>query len=105
MTKKDNKILSEAYNGIFEAQHPDSAGARHRMSRRTEPYGQDVDDSPSFATLDDFEQDLSDLYFSIVDSGIDEKMANDWLNHVRSSLTKLLSTSQNPNLQDLGSKF
>ena len=63
------------------------------------------DDKPSEADVTDFENEIMDLYWTVVDSGVDEKLANNWVNDLRFSLAKLLETNKNPNLQDLGSKF
>ena len=63
------------------------------------------DDRPGEATLDDFEDEIMNLYWSVVDSGVDENLARSWVGNLRGSLNKLLRTNQSPDLQDLGSKF
>ena len=58
-------------------------------------------------SVDDFEKELIDLYWTVVDAGIDESMAGDWFDGVRDNLHELLRrhNENDVDLQDLGSKF
>jgi len=70
--------------------------------------GQGEDEDRSYTgkvTVDEFEKELVDLYWSVVDSGIDENLAGNWFDGVRLSLSELLDRNDDPDLQDLGSKF
>jgi hypothetical protein len=50
----------------------------------------DNDDKPRGAEVGDFEKELVDLYWQVVDSGVDESLAGDWFDGVRLSLSELL---------------
>jgi len=48
----------------------------------------DID--PRMAQVGDFEKELIDLYWAVVDSGVDEGLAGDWFDGVRKGLDELL---------------
>jgi len=52
----------------------------------------DNDDKPRGAEVGDFEKELVDLYWTVVDSGVDESLAGDWFDGVRLSLSELLAS-------------
>jgi hypothetical protein len=91
--RTDNQLLSEAYEQ--SAIHSEAPGEGRFQE----------DDRPSRADVTDFDNEIMDLYWTVVDSGVDENLANNWVNDLRKSLARLLETNNSPDLQDLGSKF
>jgi hypothetical protein len=88
--EQDNQLIWETLKeaGDWPSMGPREAGD----DSGPDPAGNDDDNAkpPRVAEVGDFEKELVDLYWQVVDSGVDESLAGDWFDGVRLSLSELL---------------
>lgn len=107
MKSIDIKKLSDLYEntlmgGMINLKNDDSKELAKEEGGEPTPRNPEWD---KIARVEDFDQELMDLYWKVVDSGVDEKLAGNWLDGIKQGLHSLLQNNNDPDLQNLGSKF